>query len=349
MLVSGIMRCCGRTSKRSRWGLQEIKVGPGSNIQDGAIVHLASDRGSWGRGRPGFSQPSFVLARWGNLCFFGAMMRPLLLLAGTVLLSAGWVSAGDEEKRDASPASDSPKKTFHPYAEGPKTRDGIGKYYMGREIAQVMGHLAAGWLERPEREREEKPSLLMKNLELKTDAVIADVGAGSGYFTFRLAEKVPEGKVYAVDIQPEMIEILKKRKKALEVANVETILSVEDDTKLPENAVDAVLLVDAYHEFSFPREMLASMYRGLKPGGRIFLLEYRAEDPLVPIKPLHKMSQKQAKLEFAASGFRWLETRDFLPRQHFMIFERPKAAPDDESGDDGVQEETAPAKKNDSG
>ena len=126
-----------------------------------------------------------------------------------------------------------------------------------------------------------------------------------------------------MDIQQEMIDILKKRRKAFGIENVETLLGVEDDTRLPENEVDAVLLVDAYHEFSFPREMLASMYRALKPGGRIFLLEYRAEDPLVPIKPLHKMSQKQAKVEYAASGFRWVETRDFLPRQHFMIFEKP--------------------------
>ena len=215
--------------------------------------------------------------------------------------------------------------TFHPYTKGPKTRDGIGKFYMGREISYVMGHRAAGWLERPAREREEKPSLLIKNLELAEDAVVADIGAGSGYFTFKLAEKVPNGTVYAVDIQPEMIDILKKRQKALGAENVKTILSTTDDTKLPENEVDGVLLVDAYHEFDFPREMLASIYKALKPGGRVFLLEYRAEDLSVPIKPLHKMSQKQAKREYAASGFRWVETRDFLPRQHFMIFEKPEA------------------------
>lgn len=225
----------------------------------------------------------------------------------------------------ASAAAEPPEKGFQPYTQGPKTRDGIGKYYMGREISLVMGHLAAGWLERSEREQEEKPSLLMKNLELEPDAVVADIGAGSGYFTFKLAEKVPQGKVIAVDIQQEMIDILKKRQKAFGIENVATILSVEDDTKLPENAVDAVLLVDAYHEFSFPREMLESIYKAMKPGGRVFLLEYRAEDPLVPIKPLHKMSQKQAKAEYAASGFRWVETRDFLPRQHFMIFEKPEA------------------------
>ncbi len=243
----------------------------------------------------------------------------LFLLASPLAVQAEVDAADGDSGCDAIPG-----RTFQPYTEGPKTRDGIGKYYMGREIAYVMGHLAAGWLERPEREREEKPSLLMKNLELPPDAVVADIGAGSGYFTFRLAEKVPEGRVYAVDIQPEMIVILKEGMRERELENVTTILSEEKDTKLPRNAVDGILLVDAYHEFSYPREMLESMHRALKPGGRIYLLEYRAEDPLVPIKPLHKMSQKQAKKEYAASGFRWLETRDFLPRQHFMIFEKPR-------------------------
>lgn len=255
-------------------------------------------------------------------------MKALFLSSWLIglLLAQGFAAdeAGEKSSADQAPAL--PKKTFYPYTEGPKTRDGIGKYYMGREISYVMGHLAAGWLERPEREREEKPSALMKNLELEPDAVVADIGAGSGYFTFKLADKVPQGKVYAVDIQPEMIALLTKKRDDLGLSNVEAILSTEKDTKLPASAVDGVLLVDAYHEFSFPREMLESIYRALKPGGKVFLLEYRAEDPLVPIKPLHKMSQKQAKREYAASGFRWLETRDFLPRQHFMIFEKPQEA-----------------------
>ncbi len=247
-------------------------------------------------------------------------MHAIRLIIGLVLcgLALSWA-----DEPTASKAVPEPKKSFQPYVEGPKTRDGTGKYYMGREISQVMGHLGAGWLEREEREQEEKPSLLMKNLELAPDAVVADIGAGSGYFTFRLSEKVPEGRVYAVDIQEEMIAILKKRIKAFGAENVVPIHSTIEDTKLPESEVDGILLVDAYHEFSHPREMLASMEKALKPGGRVFLLEYRAEDPLVPIKPLHKMSQKQAKREFAAAGFRWVETRDFLPRQHFMIFEKP--------------------------
>ncbi len=265
------------------------------------------------------------------------------MTATTVLLLPWGLASAEaevEEKKVAPVTGEAslPKKSFHPYTQGPKSRDGIGKYYMGREISYVMGHLAAGWLERPEREREEKPSLLMENLELAPDAVVADIGAGSGYFTFMLAEKVPQGRVLAVDIQPEMIDFLKKRSEKEGTKNVETILSTEKDTKLPANAVDGILLVDAYHEFSFPREMLESMYQALKPGGRVFLLEYRAEDPLVPIKPLHKMSQKQAKLEYAASGFRWLETRDFLPRQHFMIFEKPEPKKKAASpGDEGVE------------
>ena len=242
----------------------------------------------------------------------------LATLLLTFKLSAQEVTATERERNDSA------GKSFQPYTQGPKTRDGIGKYYMGREISYVMGHLAAGWLERSEREREEKPSKLIENLKVAPDAVLADIGAGSGYFTFRLAQKVPKGKVYAVDIQPEMITILKAKMKAEGHENVKTVLSEEADTKLPPGVVDGVLLVDVYHEFAFPREMLTSIYQALKPGGQVYLLEYRAEDPSVPIKPLHKMSQKQAKREFEASGFYWVETLDFLPRQHFIRFEKPK-------------------------
>lgn len=245
-------------------------------------------------------------------------MKHLLVLLFTLLAPLAVFLVADEETAPGEKAEESP------YTFGPKSRDGIGKFYFGREIAYVMGHLAAGWLERPEREREERPSLLMKNMDLAPDAVIADIGAGSGYFTFRLAEKVPEGKVYAVDIQPEMLALVEKRKKEEGLENIVTLRGEEDDTKLPKNAIDAVLMVDAYHEFSHPREMLDSMFAALKPGGKIFLLEYRGEDRLVPIKPLHKMTQEQAKKELAASGFVWVETRDFLPWQHFMIFEKPE-------------------------
>jgi ubiquinone/menaquinone biosynthesis C-methylase UbiE len=202
-------------------------------------------------------------------------------------------------------------------------RDGIGKVYMGREIAQVMGHLGASWLERGERAQEEGTALLIANLPLKPYDAVADIGAGTGYFSFRLAAKVPQGKVYAVDIQQEMLDIIVQRKAMGPWAHVEPVLGAESDPKLPEAALDWILMVDAYHEFEFPREMGEAMVRALKPAGRIALVEYRAEDDNVPIKALHKMSQAQAKKEMAALGLAWTKTIDALPWQHLMIFEKP--------------------------
>ena len=144
----------------------------------------------------------------------------------------------------------------HPhYATGLPTRDGIGKFYMGREISLVMGHLGAGWLERPERERQERTDLLIAGLSLSEDFVVADIGAGTGYFTFPVAQRVPQGRVFSVDIQPEMLARIEQRAARENVANVETILGEEDDPKLPDNEIDLAFIVDAYHEFSFPREM----------------------------------------------------------------------------------------------
>jgi SAM-dependent methyltransferase len=207
------------------------------------------------------------------------------------------------------------------------TPDGIGKYYMGREIAHVMGHPAIGWLERDEREREEAPSRAIAAIELKPTDVIADIGAGSGYYAFRLAEKVPQGKVIGVDIQQEMLDFLAKRSAELQVTNVQGHLGAIDDIKLPENSLDAALMVDAYHEFSHPAEMLHSLHKALKPDGRIILLEFRAEDPRVPIKPLHKMTEDQARKEFAASGFTLLSNKRQLPWQHFMVFQKTATKP----------------------
>ncbi|MEM7383687.1 MAG: class I SAM-dependent methyltransferase [Verrucomicrobiota bacterium] len=229
-------------------------------------------------------------------------------------------SGGGEQGEEKKIAVERP----HPgYTEGPATRDGIGKFYLGREIAFVMGHQAIGWLERENREDEERPSLLIKNLELKPGDKIADIGAGSGYFTFRMAPLVESGAVYAVDIQQEMIDYLIAKSRETEVDNVVPILGEVDDTKLPENTLDVALMVDAYHEFSHPFEMMTSIFKALRSGGKVFLLEYRGEDITVPIKPLHKMTQAQAKKEMAAVGLRWVETRDLLPWQHFMVFEKP--------------------------
>ena len=208
------------------------------------------------------------------------------------------------------------------YTKGPQSHDGIGKYYMGREISHVMGHLGASWLERPEREREEKTTLLVENLGLNPTDVVADIGAGTGYFAFRMAPLVPEGKVLAVDIQQEMLDMIQQKKEKLGVSNIELILGEEQSPKLPPNGVDCVLYVDVYHELSYPREMMENIYQALRPGGRVILVEYRLEDPSVPIKRLHKMSLEQCKKEMQAVGLSFVENRSMLPRQHFMIFQK---------------------------
>ena len=202
--------------------------------------------------------------------------------------------------------------------------NGIGKFYMGREIAHVMGHQGADWLERADREQTELPSEVVKQMSLKPTDVVADIGAGTGYFTFRIAPLVKQGKVLAVDIQPEMLAIIEGRKKQFKAENVVGLQGTETDTRLPANSVDVVLFVDAYHEFSYPREMMESIVKGLKPGGRVVQIEYRGEDPNIPIKRLHKMTVAQAKKEMAAVGMMWKETKDFLPQQHFLVFEKPK-------------------------
>jgi SAM-dependent methyltransferase len=231
------------------------------------------------------------------------MIRRAVLLLGLALAAA---AAADEL-----------------YATKPPAADGIGKVYMGREIAHVMGHQAADWLERPERDREEGTAKLVPLLGLQPTDVVADIGAGTGYFSFRMAAVATQGKVYAVDVQPEMLEIVAARRTRERRDNVVPILGTEDDPRLPPGAVDLILLVDAYHEFAEPRAMGESMARALKPGGRIALVEYRAEDPAVPIKTLHKMSEAQARKEMAALGLRWLRTDESLPWQHVMFFEKP--------------------------
>ncbi len=208
------------------------------------------------------------------------------------------------------------------YEDGPGTADGTGRRYMGREVARVMSHRGAAWLERDDRALEERPDILLRALDLAPDAVVADLGAGTGYFTFRLADQVPEGRVYAVDIQREMLAIVEARADQEGVANVEPVLGTESDPNLPDASVDVSLLVDSYHEFAYPREMLAAVYRATRPGGRIVLVEYRAEDPSVPIRALHKMTEAQVRREVEAAGFRFVENLDVLPQQHFLVFER---------------------------
>ena len=203
-------------------------------------------------------------------------------------------------------------------------RDGIGKTYFGRQIAHVMGHQGAPWLERDEREAEENPTKLLELFELKPGDHIADIGVGSGYHTRRIAPIVgDEGRVYAVDIQPEMLDISIRGLTAEGITNVSPVLGEIKDTKLPPNLIDMAFMVDVYHECSHPFEMIQSICRALKPGGRLILVEYRKEDDSVPIKPLHKMTEKQVRREMEPHPLTWLKTdSDSLPWQHVIVFEK---------------------------
>jgi SAM-dependent methyltransferase len=244
-----------------------------------------------------------------------AVLELGLALASMALLAA--VTAADDS---GSPFPDD-LRGF--YSQKPASRDGIGKVYMGREISFVMGHRGVDWLERNERQIEERPDLLVASLDLEPDDVVADIGAGSGYFSFRLSSLVPEGRVLAVDIQPEMLEFLERRRRELGIENVDGVRGTITDPGLTDESVDAALMVDAYHEFSHPREMMEALMRALVPGGRVFLVEYRGEDPAIPIYPLHKMTVRQARKEFEAVGFEFVKNIRSLPLQHLMVFRKP--------------------------
>lgn len=249
-------------------------------------------------------------------------VRLCRLLLGLLLLVAG--------SGAALRAADTPSETRHPGYEFRQEHDpdGIGKFYFGREIAAVMGHQGADWLERPEREAEEKPGDVVKALDLKTGDWAADVGAGTGYFSWRLASLVGDrGRVYAVDLQREMLDLLSDRMAERGVTNVLPVQGTITNTGLPDDAIDLVLMVDVYHEFSHPYEMVQSICRSLKPGGRIVFVEYRAEDPDVPIKRVHKMSEAQVRKEMAPHPLKWVTTLGFLPRQHILIFSKVSAPP----------------------
>lgn len=211
-----------------------------------------------------------------------------------------------------------------PYSYKAPSGDGIGKIYLGREIAQVMGHEGSYWLERPSRELEERPAAAVEALTLRPGDTVADIGAGTGYFSFRMAQKVPSGKVLAVDIQPEMLTLIEAQKEKTGISNVEPIQGSPDNPNLPTQSVDLALMVDAYHEFEYPQEMMQGIATALKPGGRVVLAEYRAENPFILIKRLHKMSEAQAKKEMAAVGLSWLKTDDRLPQQHLLFFQKTR-------------------------
>ncbi len=242
-----------------------------------------------------------------------------------------WLCAQDQatdkpaEKKEADkPAAGKPEYEIRQDHDP----NGIGKFYMGREIAYVMGIQGAIWLERPEREAEEAPSKLVKSLKLKPGQVIADIGAGSGMLSIKMAKDVgPMGKVIAVDVQQEMLDLLEKKLKRLKVKNVEGLLGTEKSPGLEPESVDLAIMVDVYHEFAFPYEMMVEISKSIKPGGRVVFVEYRKEDPEVPIKLVHKMTEAQVKKEIDQPEFhlKWKETIGTLPRQHVIIFEKQAA------------------------
>jgi len=198
--------------------------------------------------------------------------------------------------------------------------NGINKWYMGRQIAHVMSHYGIDWLERPERQYEENTALLLKNLDLKPGMNFADIGAGSGYYSNLISKRIGNGKIFAVDVEPEMIAYLNERIKKEKLSNIVTVLGSETSVSLPALSMDMMLLVDVYHEFSFPYEMGLSMFKSLKPNGKLVLVEFRSEDKSVPIKTIHKMSEAQAVKELQMAGFHLEKNIDNLPWQHCMVF-----------------------------
>jgi len=254
--------------------------------------------------------------------FFFRLPAGVTLLAALLLVAAPTAGCQTPDAPSSSAATD----TGNVYTQKPPSRDGIGKVYLGREISQVMGHRGATWLERPSRADKENPALLVDSMNLAPTDVVADIGAGTGYFTFRMAPRVPDGRVFAVDIQPEMLDMMRETIQTEGIDNVTLVQGTVQDPKLPSDSIDAALMVDAYHEFSHPREMMLNLKEALVPGGRVYLVEYRKEDPSIPIKPLHKMTEAQARKEMEAVGLEWVATEEMLPRQHFMIFQKPASS-----------------------
>ena len=236
--------------------------------------------------------------------------RAQLLLIGVLALPAT-VLAGDA----AAPR----------YTTVAASADGIGKIHQGREIAQVMSFHGAQWLERTERADEERPDLVLSALDLKPGMTVADIGAGTGYYAWRMARSVgTSGIVYAVDIQPEMIKLLERQVARRGTANVKTVLGTLTDPRLPASTLDLALMVDVYHEFEFPYEMLEAITRALKPGGQLVFVEFRGGDPTVPIKPLHTMTEVQVRREAALHPLEWIRTVTGLPWQHIIVFRKTK-------------------------
>lgn len=205
-------------------------------------------------------------------------------------------------------------KTPHP--------DGTGKVYLGREIAHVMGSGGGAWLERDTRQQEEDVALAISKMPLQSNSVVADIGAGTGYYSFRMAPKLPRGRLYAVEVQDAFVEALEEKKKTSRIANIVVVKGSAATPNLPDTSLDLAFMVDVYHELEYPREMLQALHNALKPDGKLLLIEYRAEDPAIPIKALHKMSVAQANKELAANGFKLYKLETALPIQHFLLYEK---------------------------
>ncbi|SDE31459.1 Methyltransferase domain-containing protein [Pricia antarctica] len=236
------------------------------------------------------------------------MLRFLFLLVITLPLYQCMGQSGKDDKTNVK----------YTYKTGDP--DGIGKWYMGREIAHVMGFQGMSWLERSNREEEENTTKLLRDMAIRSGDSIADIGAGSGYHVFKMATLADKGLIYAVDIQDEMLAALRDKKEAGASKNISIVKGSEKNINLPENSVDKVLMVDVYHEFNYPVAMIASVKKALRPDGKLYLIEYRGEDESVPIKQLHKMTEAQAVKEMKAAGMKLERNIDNLPWQHCMVF-----------------------------